>query len=254
MKLVRESIAAGSSLIYLITPPPNLASQRRQRFRGKPFVNLLRVYSTRRIHENVECTSVEERERDGDREIERDRERKSDCVPAIRTRDRPIIDVPYRCMAPGITSTKTVPSRISTGTSPQRPLPPFLSTALFARVFPTDRQQPPLWSAPNFSRLFIAGKPFRGKTSIKLVPLERYEALVFDAASVALPFPSLSFTSFFPPSVPPSAVNRERQLVRAFTCDFKIKKKIIYTERRPGSDRAGPVLIPACILGTFDMP
>lgn len=103
MKLVRESIAAGSSLIYLITPPPNLASQRRQRFRGKPFVNLLLVHNARRIHESVECTSANEREREG--EI---------GVPAIRTRDRPIIDVPYRCVAPGITSTKTVPSRIST--------------------------------------------------------------------------------------------------------------------------------------------
>jgi len=162
MKLVRESIATGSFLIYLITPPPNLASQRRQRFRGKPFVNLLRVYSTRRIYENVECTSAEERER----------ERERDCVPAIRTQDRPIIDVPYRCMAQGITSIKTVPSRLSTGTFPS-------SLPVDSLAFPTDRQQPPLWSAPDFSRLFIARKPFRGKTSIKLVPSERYETLVF---------------------------------------------------------------------------
>lgn len=182
MKLVRESIATGSSLIYLITPPPNLASQRRQRFRGKPFVNLLRVYSRRRrIHENVECTSAEERERD--------RQRERDCVPVIRTRDRPIIDVPYRCVALGITSTKTVPSRTSTGFP--FPLSTFLSSlpvdSPVRSCFPTDRQQPPLWSAPNFSRLFIARKPFSRQNIHKTGPFRAIRGPRFQAAPVALP-------------------------------------------------------------------
>jgi len=135
-------IAIGSSLIYLITPSPNLAFQRRQRFRGKPFVNLLRVYSTRHIHENVECTATEkrgkgrERERERKRERERERERERYGVPAKRTRDRPIIDVPYRCVAPSITSTKTVPNRTSIGTSLQRPFPLFLSSPPCTLAFP----------------------------------------------------------------------------------------------------------------------
>jgi len=104
---------------------------------------------------------------------------------------------------------------------------PFLSSCRSpCSRFPTDRQQPPFWSAPGFSRLFIAGKPFRGKTSIKLVPLERYEVLVF---SGCFNRPPISRPLAFPHG--PPSVNRERQLVRAFTRVFKIKRKIIYTGR-----------------------
>lgn len=131
---------------------------------------------------------------------------------------------------------------------PVRSLPLFLSTPLCARVSLPIANNHPFGQAPDFSRLFIARKPFRGKTSIKLVPSERYEALVF---RLLWHFPPPRSPRFFP-SAPPS-VNRERQLVRAFTHDFKIKRKIIYTGRRLGSDRADPVLIPARILGTFDM-
>lgn len=111
--------------------------------------------------------------------VKREAEREWDCVPAIRTRDRPIIDVPYRCMAPGITSTKTVPSRISTA--------PFLSHPPFSLpVTPSCAISLPIANSHPFGQFslgffspFHRGRSFRGKTSIKLIPLERKRGASF---------------------------------------------------------------------------
>lgn len=222
MKLVRGSVAAGSSLIYLITPPlppsPNLAS-RRQRFRGKPFVNLLLVYSTRPRYMYTRKRGM----------YFAKRERERDCVPAIRTRDRPIIDVPYRCVALDITSTKTVPSRISTASlRAPRPLPSSSCRPPRARVPPPRSPSHPFGQLRTFLAFSSRGRAFRGKTSIKLVPLERYEALVFRLFRrhpvPSFPSPSVS-PSILRSPVPRTRLERASWLVRPFMRDSKIKKK-----------------------------
>lgn len=109
-----------------------------------------------------------------------------DCVPAIRTRDRPIIDVPYRCVVPGITSAKTVPSRISTASSPLH-TPPLLVLSLPSLSHPHDRvslpiANHPVWSASNFSRLFIARETVSRQNIHKTGPFRTIRSPRFQVA------------------------------------------------------------------------
>lgn len=83
--------------------------------------------------------------------------------------------------------------------------------------FPTDH---PLVSSGFFSP-FHRRKNVSRQNIHKTGPFRAIRDSRFQAALATLPFPS----SFFPHG--PPSVNRERQLVRAFTRDFKIKRKII---------------------------
>lgn len=134
----------------------------------------------------------------------------------IRTRDRPIIDVPYRCVALGITSTKTVPSRISTPPSTFAARSFLFLSFPSCSCFPADRRATLLVSYELFSP-FHRGRTFRGKTSIKPVPLERYEALVFRLFRRRLvllfPLPPLPISLYFPFDPSLSNAPRARQLV-----------------------------------------
>lgn len=82
--------------------------------------------------------------------------------------------------------------------------------------FPADRRATLLVSYELFSP-FHRGRTFRGKTSIKPVPLERYEALVFRLFRRRLvllfPLPPLPISLYFPFDPSLSNAPRARQLV-----------------------------------------
>lgn len=83
------------------------------------------------------------------------------------------------------------------------PLLHFLSTLLCSRVSLPIANNHPFGQPRTFLAFSSRGKPFRGKTSIKLVPLERYEALVFRLLLAALRALSPPCLSRFFPRVPP---------------------------------------------------